>query len=149
MKGIENFAFIVSEGRLSDSELRDYVYVMEGKVVPVMIYKFAYVPPYERNSNFIKNFQYRSTYKPFQDETQKKKITVINISEWIGHENEEKLEIFVKFLHDNVSFFDLEYVFVAEKANKHDVHDLFETVSQYLGKGKLVDEKVIEGKEAA
>lgn len=149
MKKVNKYTFLVSEGKLNDLEIKDLVHVMEGNGTPVMIYKFLYTPPYEKNSNFIKKFQYRSAYKPFQDEAQKRKIAAINMTEWIGHEQEEKLELFIKFLHEYCSYFDFEYVLFAEKSNEYVVRDLYNKVSEFWGKGFLIEDKRREGKEVA
>ena len=147
MEKVGKFIFLFSNGKLNDLELKDLVHMMEGKEIPTMIYKFLYSPPYENNSDFIRKFQYRSAYKPFQDETQKRKIAVINMTEWIGHEQEEKLEVFIKFLHEYRSYFDFEYVLVAEKTNERAVRDLYDKVSEFWGKGYIIEDKRKEGKE--
>lgn len=149
MKKLHTYTFLVTEQKLNDLEIKEFVCAMEEKETPIMIYKFLYTPPYETNSDFIKKFQYRGSYKPFQDDTQKRKIAVINMTEWIGHEQEEKLELFAKFLHDYQSYFDFEYVLVAERADKHTIRDLYEKISEFWGKGYVVEDKRKEGKEVA
>ena len=148
MKKENGFAFIVSERSLSDSDVRRYWEETNGDGMEMLVYKFSYSPPYEKNSMFLKKFQYRSAYRPFRDDTKKRKIAAINMTEWIGHEQEEKLEIFTKFLHDYRSFFDFEYVFVVENIDRQGARDMFCSVSKYLGRGRIFEDKKREEKEA-
>lgn len=143
------FTFYFSEGKMSDSVVRDLLTEKEGEEASVSVYKFSYTPPYEKDVQFIKKFQYRSAYKPFRDETQKRKIMVINVTDWIGHEREEKLEIFAMFLHDYHSFYEYEYAFMAEKTTREEIQDLCENMSEYLGRAHVVRMKYRDDKEAA
>ena len=140
--------FWVSERKLNDSEIRKLVHEAKGEALPVMVYKFSYTPPYEKDAGFIRKFQYRSAYKPFSDDTQKKKTAVINMTEWLDYEKEERLEIFTKFLHDYHAFFDFEYVFLVENTNKHETRDLYKRVSECFGRGQIRENGNRDDKEA-
>ena len=40
------------------------------------------------------------------------KYAAIDLSEWEGHETEEYLEIFMKFIHDYTGYFNFKYIFI-------------------------------------
>lgn len=105
-----------------------------------MLFDFPYTAPYQQEFRAIKDFQDESRYIPFKDSNSKKKFAIINISEWIGHEDEEYLGIFVKFLHDYRSFFNYEYIFTVGEASREDIKDLYMLMAQYLRDGKIIED---------
>lgn len=147
MQNKKSFTFYFSEEKLTDTDVRDLIKVLEGDQASVMVYKLPYVPPFENDPKFIKKFQYRSAYKPFCDETCKKKIVAVNLTDWLGHEDEENLEVFTKFIHDYHSFFDYQYFFMAEKTNEKEIKGLYFLMSEYMGRGQIIENKWKDGKD--
>lgn len=130
----KTFTLYLTEKKLSDAAMKQNIQALERKEIPNMHFRASYVPPYEESA-LIRKFQYRSAYRPFIDDAKKEKNAVIYLSEWIGHEGEEHLESFVKFLHDYRAFFDFNYYFVAERVDENGAKVLFDVLSDYMGKG--------------
>lgn len=107
-----------------------------------VLFDLPYTPPYEEFLS-IKAFQYESRYRPFKDDNHQRKIAIINLFEWLGHEKEEYLEIFAKFLHDYQSFFEYEYIFTVGDAKKAEIKSLYMLMAQYLEKGKIVEDNTL------
>lgn len=144
----EPFTFYVTEQKMNDGMMGRNIDVLEGGSGPRLMFRASYTPPYEEFS-LIRSFQRRSAYRPFRDEAKKEKIAVVYLSEWIGHENEEYLEAFVKFLHDYRAFFHFTYYFVAEEVKEKEARSMYQLLASYLGEGKVVAcrQKKREGKE--
>ena len=104
-----------------------------------MLFTLPYTQPYE-NFNGIRELQTAGRFRAFWDDTCRKKIAVIDISEWIGHEEEEYFVIFAKFLCDfpKQSFFDFEYIFTVSDAGREEAKYLYRTLSRYLDGGRFV-----------
>lgn len=107
-----------------------------------IVFDLPYTAPYQEFRS-IKEFQYDSRYRPFKDEARKKKIAIINLAEWVGHEEEEYLEIFVKFLHDYRAFFHYDYVFTVGDAKKDEIKKLYILMAQYLYDGKIIEDRTL------
>ena len=136
MEKNKTFTLYLTEKKLSDAAMNQNIQALEQKEIPNMHFRASYVAPYE-TPFLIRKFQYRSAYHPFADAANKEKNAVIYLSEWIGHEREEHLETFVKFLHDYHTFFDFNYYFVAERVDENGAKSLFEVLSDYMGKGMV------------
>ncbi len=78
----------------------------------IMHFHAAYIEPYNKMT-LIKSFQLlEHRMFPFGESG----CAVIDVSEWIGHENEDYLDAFVKFLHDTGRHI---FVFTATCQRKH------------------------------
>lgn len=137
---------------------RPYVIFLSGKkdndaevgrllgTTPYLFFDLPYTAPYQSFEG-IREFQRESRYHPFLDENIRKMAAVINLSEWLGHEDEMYLEIFVKYLYDCECFFQYEYVFTVEKAGRDEVQKLWKLMKEYLGEGRLLEEAAERKKE--
>ena len=116
---------------------------------PYMCYKLLYTPPYQEFMG-IKQFQLEARYRPFEDSTQAEKYAAVDLSDWIGHETEEYLELFMMFIHDyDTSYFNFKYIFVSSCTDQNHIRKLFQLASRYLPAGEMLldktfmDEKVL------
>ena len=109
-----------------------------------LIFRLPYTPPYEKFPG-IRAFQAAARFHPFQDEAVRARTAVVDLREWLGHEQEEYLEIFMKFLHDyrNFSFYDFSWVLTAGSADRAAVRDLFLLASCFLGRGRLEEDRLL------
>lgn len=98
-------------------------------------YKLQYAPPYA-NFDGIKEFQIESRYKPFEHSNKAFKYAAIDVSEWVGHEQEEYIECFFKFLHDYDGFFDFKYIFTIGKSK--DWKSIYLLAAKYLEEGEVI-----------
>lgn len=81
-------------------------------------FKAEYVPPYEQ-MKLVKRFQLTERRLfPLGESA----CAVVDMTEWVGHEREEYLDVFVKFLHDNHRH---RYVFTAAGHDKAECKWLF------------------------
>lgn len=106
---------------------------------PYLMFCLPYTAPYEEFHS-IKEFQRESRYRPFCEEDERKKIAVIDLQGWAGHEQEEYLEIFIKFLHDRQSFFHYEYVFKVRESDRTGLGKLDRLMRQFLRGGSAAGE---------
>jgi len=115
MRGREKqFTFYLSGMEDNDTAVMNYIRSLKGyEDCPYMFFKLHYVPPYQE-FDYIKEFQCKSRFKPFVDAARHRKIAVIDLSEWVGHETEEYLEVNFRlgtilsfeisvFSHENIS----------------------------------------------
>lgn len=115
----------------------------EYKDAKCVFYKLEYTVPY-KDYNGIRDFERVTRYRPFVDPTRKTAVAAIDLSDWIGHEREEYLEIFFKFLHDyDWSFYNYKYVFTVAGADKMKMRDLYKLASQYLYDGKIEEDRTM------
>lgn len=139
----KDFTFILTGMKDNDTVVENYVRSHGFKEAKCVQYKLEYTPPYQ---NFIgvSYFERITQYRPFTDPIQKKAVAIIDLSEWIGHENEEYLEIFCKFLHDyDWSFYQYEYVFTAGDADRMKIKELYGLISEYLCEGNIVEDRTM------
>ncbi len=81
---------------------------------------------------------------PFRDEPVRQRISVMDLSEWEGHESEEFLEPFFAFLHDNDGgFFNNDYCFILHSADLRTIKAINILAATYLGHGSIVREKCV------
>ncbi len=93
----------------------------------VIHHKLCYVPIY-KDFDEIRNIQLKlKGHIPFSN---KKLCAIIDISEWVGHENDEYFEITLKYLHDMCCR--MRYVFTVGKADEKEVLPLFLKLRCYL-----------------
>ena len=99
---------------------------------PVIHHKLSYVPVYEKFEE-LKKFQLkvRNSAGAFG----KRICAAIDISEWIGHENEEYFVISMKYFHDRRSRMD--FIFTVGECNEESTRPLFFALRCYM-KGETV-----------
>ena len=119
----------------------------EYRDAPCAVFKLDYTDPYQ-DFTAIREFQCAMRYRPFADKAWRRKVAIVDLSEWIGHEKEDFLEIFCKFLHDFRSFFRLEYVFTVGAADRDAVQGLYRLISEYLCAGRLVEDNTLTNSRA-
>lgn len=98
-------------------------------------YKLQYVPPYG-DFDGIRDFQIESRFKPFEDSSKAFKYAAIDVSEWVGHEDDEYVECFFKFLHDYDGFFDFKYIFTIGKSKAW--KSMYLLAGRYLDEGEVI-----------
>lgn len=125
MKSGNDFTMLVNFSTGSDSA------VLSAVEKPVLC-KLSYCPPYEAFTG-LKKIQLAVRRK---DIFERKQITLsIDISEWIGHEDEEYFTSFLRFLYDHRNGW--KYIFVVNCERTVDVRDVYLAVRYYL-RGRLV-----------
>ena len=132
----ENKGFIIL---LTGEKDNDEFAVWMAKKENYMLFTLPYTQPYQRFDG-IRELQTAGRFRAFWDDTCRKKIAIIDVSEWIGHEEDEYFEIFSKFLCDfsKQAFFDFEYIFTVGDAGREEAKYLYRTLSRYLGGGRFV-----------
>ena len=107
---------------------------------PYICYRLPYSLPYKEFEG-IRQFQLETKYRPFEDGTEAFKYAGIELSEWVGHEDEEYLELFMKYLHDYTGFFDYKYIFVTKCTEQNHIKAIFQLASRYLDVGEVLLDK--------
>lgn len=139
----KTFTFFLTGRKDNDTAVENYVRTHGYDESKCILYKLEYTPPY-KNFTDIADFMSKTQYHPFRDPLHKEAVVVIELSEWIGHEKEENLEIFLKFLHDyDWSFYRYEYVFTVGDADKIKIKDLYALVDEYLCRGDIFEDKTL------
>lgn len=139
----KDFTFFLTGTKDNDTAAENYVRNHGFKNAKLIQYKLEYTPPYQ-NFNSISYFERITQFRPFTDPIQKKAVAIIDLSEWIGHEKEEYLEIFCKFLHDyDWSFYRYEYVFTFGDADRVKVKEMYRLFSEYLCNGQIEEDNVM------
>lgn len=137
------FTFFLTGKKDNDAAVENYVRNNGYDEAKRVHYKLEYIPPYQ-NFTGIAHFERLTQYRAFSDSVQKRAVAIIDLSEWIGHEKEEYLEIFCKFLHDyDWSFYRYEYVFTVGEANRDKTMELYALVSEYLCEGKMIEDRTM------
>lgn len=137
------FTFFLTGKKDNDVAVENYVRKYGYDESKCVHCKLEYTPPYQ-NFTGIAYFERLTQYRPFSDSIQKKAVAIIDLSEWVGHEKEEYLEIFCKFLHDyDWSFYRYEYVFTVGEANREKTIELYALVSEYLCEGRIVEDRTL------
>lgn len=139
----KTFTFYLTGRKDNDTAVENYVRTHGYNDLKCVFFKLEYTPPY-KDFRAIADFMAITQYHPFRDPSFKKAAAVIDLSEWIGHENEENLEIFLKFLHDyDWSFYRYEYVFTVGDADKSKIKAIYAVVDEYLCKGHIYEDKTL------
>lgn len=137
------FTFFLTGKKDNDAAVENYVRNHGYDGSKCVHYKLGYTPPYQ-NFTGIECFERLTQYKPFCDSIHKKAVAIIDLSEWIGHETEEYLEIFCKFLHDyDWNFYRYEYVFTVGESNREKAMGLYALVTEYLCEGKVIEDRTL------
>ncbi len=135
MRKEKSFTFLVTGVKNNDYAVKKLVGLNDS----YMFYKLAYTPPYQ-NFSGIREFQVKSRFRPFEDATKQKKYAVVDLAEWIGHEREEYLEVFMKFLHDYSDYFRFEYIFTVGSADRNQIKELLLLASTYLEDAQVLED---------
>lgn len=139
----KTFTFFLTGRTDNDTAVENYVRTHGYDVSKCIMYKLDYTPPY-KDFTGIASFMLMTQYHPFSDPLFKMAVAVVDLSEWIGHEKEEKLEIFLKFLHDyDWSFYRYEYVFTVGDADKIKIKAIYALVDEYLCRGDIFEDKTL------
>lgn len=137
------FTFFLTGKEDNDTAAENYVRTHGYDGAKCIQYRLEYTPPY-RNFTGISYFERMTQYHPFDDPIQKKAVAIIDLSEWIGHEKEQYLEIFCKFLHDyDWSFYRYEYVFTVGKVGRIKIKALYALVDEYLCEGEIEEDRTL------
>lgn len=137
------FTFFLTGREDNDTAAENYVRNHGYDGAKCVQYKLEYTPPYEKFTG-IADFERITQYRPFCDPIQKKAAAIIDLSEWIGHEKDQYLEIFYKFLHDyDWSFYKYEYVFTAGKADRSQIKEVYTLAEQYLCEGGIEEDRTM------
>lgn len=108
----------------------------------VVYHKLAYTPVYE-DFDQLKKFQIKLHNSPAL--IGKTVHAAIDISEWIGHEDEDYFTVALKFFHDKRSR--IRYIFTVGANDESKVSKLFFKLRCYLG-GKTVIDDTFMNKES-
>lgn len=139
----KSFIFYLTGAPDNDAAVKNYIHALKGySDAESVMFRLSYTVPYQK-FNSIRDFQYAASYRPFYGKATKKSIAVIDLSEWVGHEKEEYLEIFFKYLHDFEGFYDYRYVITAGAADRNKARGLFALASEYLCKGEVVEDRTM------
>lgn len=129
MKSRNDFTMLVNFSTGSDSA------VLSAAKKPVLC-KLSYCPPYEAFTG-LKKIQLAVRRK---DIFEREQITLsIDISEWIGHENEEYFTSFLRFLYDYRNSW--KYILVVNCERTVDIREVYLAVRCYLRGRLVVDNK--------
>lgn len=144
------FTFFLTGKEDNDTAAENYVRDHGYNGAKCVQYKLEYTPPYEKFTG-ITDFERMTQYRPFRDPIQKNAVAIIDLSEWVGHEKEQNLEIFYKFLHDyDWSFYRYEYIFTVGKADRTQIKELYTLADEYLYEGEIKEDRtMISQKEMA
>lgn len=112
-----------------------------------MCYRLPYTPPY-KDFEGIKQFQLEAKYRPFEDGTEAFKYAGVDVSEWVGHEKEEYLELFMKFIHDYTGFFHFKFIFVSSCTEQSHIKGIFQLANRYLQDGEVLLDKTFADEKA-
>lgn len=136
-----NFTVLITGEADNDTAALRYIQGHEAyREAKCVLYQLEYVPPYYETFKGIRDFQELTKYHAFHDPIQKEAAAVIDLSEWIGHEQESYLEIFCKFLHDyDWAFYQYVYIFTVGEADRKTAEKLYALLDRYLEEGEIVE----------
>jgi hypothetical protein len=106
-----------------------------GDNAQVVRFKMRYTPPYEKFKE-LKSFQLKTKYRPFKPRCE---YVAVDISEWVGHEDEEYFETAMKFFHDHN---DVKYVFTVGNNPREAVQSMYIRASLYM-RGRIAEDKTL------
>lgn len=108
----------------------------------IVHHKLCYVPVYSEFKE-LKHLQIKLRQSDYS--FGRKVCCAIDISEWIGHEDDEFFIITLKYLHDHRSGVD--YIFTVGEHSKNDVRKLFFKLSCYMS-GMIYTDKTFMSRES-
>lgn len=100
----------------------------------ILFFKLRYVPPYEDLKKMLAELQIKERKKnTFGDN-----ITLaLDITEWVGKEDDEYFSVIVKFLSDMSSRWN--YIFTVNMTRTECIHPMFRFLRQYMQGDELKD----------
>lgn len=106
----------------------------------ILFFKLRYVPPYEDLKKMLSELQIKERKKnTFGDN-----ITLaLDITEWVGKEDDEYFSVIVKFLSDMSSRWN--YIFTVNMTRTECIHPMFRFLRQYM-QGDEIKDSVWENK---
>lgn len=106
----------------------------------ILFFKLRYVPPYEDLKKMLSELQIKERKKnTFGDN-----ITLaLDITEWVGKEDDEYFSVIVKFLSDMSSRWN--YIFTVNMTRAECIHPMFRFLRQYM-QGDEIKDSVWENK---
>ena len=107
-----------------------------------VIFKLGYTPPYEKFEE-LKRLQLKT--KDIDLFSIGKSYIIMDISEWVGHENEEYFVITMKFLHDHA--YKWQYIFTVDNYGMSKVKSMLNMLSRHL-KGEVIEQYTDKSKES-
>lgn len=131
---MKEFNLVLTPGmEENDKIVLEFISEKYGDEMPWAFYSLPYVPPFQKNWEGIINFEKVCRYHPFSDESQEKTV-IIDLKEWISEDriHEDFLKIFLMYLHDQYSYFNLKYIFTVGGYDEDDVKDLIALLSKYF-----------------
>ncbi len=93
-------------------------------------YCFKYIMPYDTFPNLRRSYECQIGYIPFGPE---KRCVTIDLTEWIGHESEEYLDIFLKYLADHNPRYISRWILYVRTMDSTGGEKLFDKVMEELG----------------
>jgi len=135
--------YIIYVSPMSDCLLQARYYVQEQcQLDNIKMFKLYYVPPYDfkEYTTLFRAYQRSSNYHPFVDEAEKDAVIIIDVSEWITHEDEEFFITFAKYLHDDQRYYRYTYVFCAGETTRTQAAALDRQLMLYLNDGDIIEE---------
>lgn len=142
-----DFVVLLTGAEDSMSLARDYLTRTRKEVPAVFPFKLFYSPPYSKFYG-LQNFQLQTRYQPFRTSPRKEAVVILDLSEWLGHEQEDYLTYFLKYLQNTESFYEPEFVVTLGSAAKEDVRKMYILVSRYLGTGAEMEDRTLVDWEA-
>ena len=145
----KNFIFYLPGAKVSDADVRRFLKKEAGYGDGESIFfKLGYTPPYQKFFS-IREFQCEMRYRPFEESNKKMAAAVIDLTEWIGHEDEEYLEIFFQYLHDfDCTFHSYEFVFTVSDADREQTRELLLLAAEYLGQYRVEEDRTLNTEQA-
>ena len=131
MNKYNNFLLVITCTKNNDNIVKS---VFDGR--DVLFCKLNYIPPCDELT-LIKKIQLCSKERNLF--SMDKPVISLDISEWIGHENEEYLHIILKYLHDKSSKWD--YAFTVSDYEEKEAWEIYLILRQYMI-GNIYETKV-------
>lgn len=142
----KDFTILLTGTEDSTALARAYLEQTRENLETVIAFKLPYTLPFNRFTG-IRQFQLLTKYRPFLSEPRTAAVVILDLSEWIGHEEEEYLRIFFCYLHDHRGFFKPEYILTLGRATKQEAQKIFCLASEYLRTGMMVEDRTLLDRE--
>jgi|GEM_PF-1359438 len=128
----ENFTLLISG--IADNDR--FVKRLTGSDHPIY-YKSRYTPPFEQFTEL------RSLILLVKDldDINADNVVAIDLSEWVGHEQEEYFTVMLKFLHDQRDHW--KYIFTVGSCSRREVTKLYIKMKSYLT-GHIVEDRTFQ-----
>lgn len=144
-----NFTILLTGVDDSETLARAYLERSGKQIATIIPFKLPYTLPYNRFVG-IQQFQLLSRYRPFLSEPNRTSaVVILDLSEWVGHEDEEYLTVFFRYLHDHsaISFYKPEYILTLGSATAKSAKKMYCLASEYLRMGAMVQDKTLQDRE--